>query len=601
MDSKHDLNLAVIGNCSLSALIDTHGVIVFSCLPYFDSDPMFCDLIAGKEIDYGYWAIELQDCITTEQYYERNTPILVTRLHSADSILEIIDFAPRFTLYDRVFHPTELVRILNPISGHPRITIKCRPASNYGEFACEKIRGSNHLVFKGTDFNARLTSDAPISFIENEIPFIVSSQLGLLFGPDESLTRSPQSIYREFYEMTKLYWMHWTKSLKIPFEWQVAVIRSAITLKLCSFEESGAIVAALTTSIPESPNSGRNWDYRYCWLRDSFHTVRALNYLGATETMEGYMHFILNIVAHAVKTSGDLQPLYGILMQTKITESIVHHLSGYRSMGPVRIGNDAYHQLQNDNYGSVVLALCQMFFDERVDNPASNDLFLLLEYLGELAIKCYNVPDAGLWELRGSLRIHTFSSVMCWAACDRLSKIALKLHLTSRFDYWHRWAHDMREFILKYGYDEEQQTFVAVIQSETKDVDAALLLLAELGFISGTDKRFVSTVERIERQLKIGDFLYRYTEEDDFGRPDNAFTICTFWYISALTMMGRTEEARTLFEKLLTYTNHVGLLSEDMDMVTKELWGNFPQTYSLVGIINCAIRLSTDWTEAGLC
>jgi GH15 family glucan-1,4-alpha-glucosidase len=502
-------------------------------------------------------------------------------------------------LYGRSFHPTQIIRIIKPISGHPRIVIRCKPAFDYGTERCDTSRGSNHVTYRGKDFLARLTTDAPISFVIEEIPFVLTEEFGMILGPDESLTRAPRTVIHEFYENTRSYWSHFTRMLKIPFEYQEEVIRAAITLKLCSYEESGAIIAALTTSIPEAPHSGRNWDYRFCWLRDAYHTVRALNYLGATETMEHYLRFIINIVSSAKYS--DLQPLYGLLMQTEVPESVSKNLSGYQGMGPVRRGNEAYVQIQNDNYGSVILAVCQMFFDERIENQADYGLFTQLEHIGLLSVKSYKEPDAGLWELRGSLRLHTFSVVMCWAACDRLGKIAKKLNLEDRTVFWFDHAKQIRDFILENAWDPIQECFTSAMFSESKSVDSCLLLLAELGFIEASDNRFVKTVERIEKELKFGDFLYRYVEEDDFGAPENAFTICTFWYINALYMIGKKQEARDLFENVLRCRNHVGLLSEDIDPKTGELWGNFPQTYSMVGLINCAIRLSVEWTEAGLC
>lgn len=598
--SSNDLQIAVIGNCSVNALIDRRGRYVFCCLPRFDSDAFFSYLVSGGDTDFGFFEVELEGLERTEQYYERNTAILVTKLIGSSGTLEIKDFCPRFIHYGRSFHPTQIMRMVKPIQGHPRVTIRCRPSVQFGTFKSTVQRGSNHIRYEGTDFTARLTTDAPISFIQEEIPFVVGEEFGLIIGPDESLTRAPRSVIHEFYENTRGYWLGFTQMLKIPFEWQKEVIRSAITLKLCSYEESGAILAALTTSIPEHPNSGRNWDYRFCWLRDSYHTVRALNYLGATKTMEDYVRFIINIIASAKSGSGDLQPLYSLLTETKLTERTVEGLKGYRGMGPVRVGNEAYVQLQNDNYGSVVLAVCQMFFDERIEVPGDVQLFQLLEFIGDKAFEVYHQPDAGLWELRGSLRVHTFSSVMCWAACDRLGKIAGKLGLGDRQSHWNDRADVIKKYIMERIWDEQQQTFIAVLSGESRQVDACLLLLAELGFVKSSDSRFIKTVEKIGQVLMKNGFLYRYVEKDDFGTPENAFTICSFWYVNALAMIGRKEEARTMFQRLLTYRNHVGLFSEDLDTETGELWGNIPQTYSMVGLINSAIRLSVDWTDAGL-
>jgi GH15 family glucan-1,4-alpha-glucosidase len=352
-------------------------------------------------------------------------------------------------------------------------------------------------------------------------------------------------------------------------------------------------LAALTTSIPEMSGSVRNWDYRFCWLRDSFFVILALNHLGATNTMEGYLRYLDNIVAR--NPGGDLQPLYSITGETKIEERIVGTLDGYRGMGPVRVGNLAYEQVQYDVYGAVVLAARQLFFDQRLTNPGDAAVFARAEVLGERAKKMFSVPDAGPWEFRGIARVHTFSSVMCWAACDRLARIAGHVGLADRADYWRASANAMREEILARAWSEAKQAFTSAFGGE--DLDATSLLLADLGFIEAVDKRFVSTVNAIERELVRGDLVFRYLHADDFGVPANTFTMCSFWYVNALAAVGRLDEARAIFQKLLLRRNSAGLLSEDIDPVSGEQWGNFPQTYSMVGIITCATRLSRSWVE----
>jgi len=380
--------------------------------------------------------------------------------------------------------------------------------------------------------------------------------------------------------------------LSIPLGWQDAVIRSAIPLQLCQYAETGAIVAAVTTSIPESPGSQRNWDYRYCWLRDSAFVVRALNRLGATRTMENYLGYVLNL---ATGEDG-LQPLYGIAFEARLEEHEVPALAGYRGMGPVRRGNLAWLQKQHDVYGSVVLASTQLFFDQRLEHPGDEAAFRRLEPLGERAWALYDQPDAGLWEFRGREEVHTYSSVMCWAACDRLARIAGHLALAERAAHWRERADAMREAILERAWDEELGHFVE--SAEGRRLDASLLLLAELGFIEADDPRFVATVDAIGTQLRRGDSLFRYIAADDFGEPETSFTICSFWYIDALAAIGRVDEARQQFEALLARRNHLGLLSEDMAFDDGEAWGNFPQTYSHVGVVIAAMRLSRPWTDA---
>jgi pentatricopeptide repeat protein len=507
--------------------------------------------------------------------------------------VEITDFAPRFRQYGRMFQPIMLVRRLHPLKGNPRIRVRLRPSHDYGARRPEITRGSNHIRYVMPGLALRLSTDVPPSFILDEIPFVLEGTLTLILGPDESLTASITETGRSFQEHTRAYWRDWTRGLSIPFEWQEMVIRAAITLKLCSFEESGAVIAAMTTSIPEAPGSGRNWDYRYCWLRDAYFVVHALNRLGTTKTMENYLRYITNIAA---AIDGRLQPVYGITLESRLTERQVDSLAGYRGMGPVRVGNQAYQQIQNDSYGSVVLAAAHTFFDRRLVRPGNRHMFETLEKLGECAVAAYDQPDAGLWELRTRERVHTYSSVMCWAACDRLAKIAAHLDLGERAAYWRDRADRMHAVILENAWDPKQHSFVESFGG--KDIDASLLLLHELGFIAPNDPRFRGTLAAVERHLKQGDQILRYNGPDDFGRPQSAFNVCTLWYIDALAAVGRTEEARALFEKMLEARTPLGLLSEDMDPQTGELWGNFPQTYSMVGLINAAMRLSKSWEEA---
>jgi GH15 family glucan-1,4-alpha-glucosidase len=384
------------------------------------------------------------------------------------------------------------------------------------------------------------------------------------------------------------------RGLSIPFEWQEEVIRAAITLKLNTFQDTGAIVAAMTTSIPESPDSGRNWDYRYCWLRDSYFVVNALNRLSTTNTMERYLNYLINVVAGTPE--GRIQPVYGIDGRARLEECTMESLPGYRGMGPVRIGNQACEQVQHDVYGSAILAVAHVFFDRRLAHRGSVSLFTRLEPLGEMSLTVFDQPDAGPWETRHTMRIHTFSSIMCWAACDRLARIAAYIGLPDRATYWQSKAKGIHETICRRAWNEKKQAFSASFEGTT--LDATLLLIHDLGFLAADDPRFAGTVAAVERELRRGGYIYRYLETDDFGVPENAFLVCTFWYIDALTSLNRTEEARELFTNLLARRNRHGLLAEHLDPVTGDQWGNFVQTYSMVGLINGAIRLSKRWDSA---
>ncbi|MFQ5954547.1 MAG: glycoside hydrolase family 15 protein [Kiloniellales bacterium] len=590
------LELGVIGNCSIAALIDQMGRVVWYCLPRFDGDPVFCRLLNETDADgddaHGVYAIEIEGFAESEQAYLSNTAVLVTRLSDAGGgVVEISDFAPRFGQFGRMYRPIMLVRLLRPLAGTPRVRIRLRPSSDYGAARPEITHGSNHVRYVGANVTLRLTTNAPPAYVLDETPFFLEEPIALILGPDETLTRPPMNAASELLERTQGYWGEWVRGLALPLEWQDAVIRAAITTKLCNFEETGAIVAALTTSIPETADSGRNWDYRYCWLRDAFFVVRALNRLGAVPILENYLRYLTNIVATA--DGGHIQPVYGIALERRLREREVSTLSGYRGMAPVRIGNKAHEQHQHDVYGDVVLATTQAFFDKRLLRPAGPDDFRRLERVGEQAVKLHAQPDASIWERRTQSRIHSSSSVMCWAACDRLAKIAVHLGLGDRADTWRAHADRIRDVILERAWNGRLNSFVDTF--EGTEVDASLLLMGEVGFVKPEDPRFVGTMAAIESTLRRKNHLMRYAVPDDLGLPTTSFIICTFWGVEWLAALGRLDEACDIFEELLASRNHLGLLSEDIDVETGELWGNFPQTYSQVGLINCAIRLSRRW------
>jgi len=591
--AESTLDLGVIGNGSISALIDAQARIVWCCLPSFDGDPAFCSLLSPTLGDFGYFDVVLDGFATATQHYVENTAVLVTRISAADgSVIEITDFAPRFKQHGRIFHPMSLVRTIRPIAGAPRITLRLRPLADYGARRPERTFGSNHLRFVLDDVVLRATTDASLPMLRDELPFLLDREVHIVLGPDETLTDTPARYVRDVLDATLDYWREWVRYLSIPAEWQDAVIRAAITLKLCQYEGTGAIVAAMTTSIPEAPHTARNWDYRYCWIRDAAFVVRALNRLGATRSMEEYLRYIFNL---AVAADGSLAPVYGIHFERELIEREAEHLAGYRGMGPVRVGNDAWRQNQHDAYGSVVLAAIQLFFDRRLAVPGDAAAFARLEHAGEIAWRMHDQPDAGLWEFRGRAAVHTYSSVMSWAACDRLARIATHLGLDERAAFWSDRAKHVRDLILAKAVHPEHGYFVDAFGGE--QLDASLLLLADLDFIAADDPRFRATVDAIGRTLRRGSHMFRYIAPDDFGTPETSFTICSFWYVDALAATGRVDEARREFEELLARRNHLGLLSEDVHPETGELWGNFPQTYSLVGLINAAMRLSRRWED----
>lgn len=594
MRSHRDLDLAPIGNCALSALIDRQGRYIWACAPRVDGDPVFSALMDGDAPDHGFWSLELEGQIAVEQAYLPNTPVLRTILTAGDGAsVEIIDFAPRHRKHSRTYRPLAFARIVRPMSGSPRIRVRLRPSADWGARQAECTSGSNHIRYLCADITLRLTTDCPVSHVLEERLFRLERSLTFFLGPDEGYDQEVGAGVSATLDRTLAYWRDWVRTLYIPLDYQEAVIRAAITLKLCVYEETGAIVAAMTTSVPEFPESGRNWDYRYCWIRDAYYTVRALNRLGAVDILENYLVYLRNLVD--ASAGGHVQPVYGVGLEEDIDERIVTSVEGYRGMKPVRVGNQAREHLQHDVYGQIVLPLVQSFYDQRLLRPGSLDDFHALEKVGERAFAVHDQVDAGLWEFRTIARVHTYSSVMCWAACDRLAKAAVHLGLDDRAADWAKRAGIIRHRIEAEAFLPDEGRFGASFGGQ--ELDASLLQLVDLGFLEPQDPRQVATFDAIERDLKKGPYLFRYVEPDDFGEPETAFNFCTFWFIEALHQNGRNAEAREIFEQMLSRRTHAGLLSEDIAIETDELWGNYPQTYSLVGIINCAVLLSRSWTD----
>lgn len=585
------LALGMIGNCSFSALVDARARIVWCCLPRFDGDPVFNALLDPSE-NGGHFSVELENFHRSRQWYEPNTAVLHTRLTDTHgNCVEVTDFAPRFFRMGRYFRPITLVRRIRPVRGAPRVRVVVAPRFEWGRTVPQVTRGSSHVRFIGENMTLRMTTDAPLTYVMSGTPFLLTRGCDFILGPDETLAGGVEQTARDFEQETVAYWKMWSRRLAVPREWQDAVIRAAITLKLSLFEETGAIVAAMTTSIPEAPHSGRTWDYRFCWLRDAFFVIRALNSLSEVGTMEDYLRWLSNVVMQS--RDGHIQPLYGIGLERELPEAVLDYLPGYRGMGPVRVGNQAQEHFQHDVYGNVVLGAAQAFHDHRLLHRGGPTEYHILEQVGEQAVRVFGTPDAGMWELRTRARVHTSSALMSWAACDRLAKIGDKLQLPTRAAYWREHAERMRARILAEAWSESRQAFAESFGG--RDLDASALLMIEVGFIDPLDPRFVATVDALERSLCDGPFMRRYEAPDDFGKPETAFNICTFWRIDALARIGRREQAREIFEAMLAARNPLGLLSEDTHPVSGEMWGNFPQTYSMVGLINGAVRLSAPW------
>ena len=591
------LELGVIGNCAIASLIDRRGRHVWHGLGRLDGDPVFNALLGGDDPQGGFMEAAVAGGKEGRQRYLPNSAILETIAEGTTGTLRIVDFAPRFRRFGRMFRPPMLVRRLEPVAGRPRVTLRLRPTFNYGGLKPQVTSGSHHARFVGDNAVLRLTTDGSITYILHETEFGLDRPITLIVGADESITEDPDSLGRSFLAQTEAYWQGWVRDLNIPFDWQAAVIRAAITLKLCSFEDTGAVLAALTTSVPEAAGTPRTWDYRFSWLRDSFFTVNALNRLSATRTMEGFVRFIVDIVEGGSSRgeADQIAPLFPIAPGTDTAERLIDTLPGYRGYGPVRTGNAAVTQRQNDTYGSMVMTAAQMFWDERLPRHGDMELYRQLCVVGNEAHKAALTPDAGLWEYREREEVHTFSAAMCWAAQHRLGMIARRVGADAESREWLARAGVLRQEVLQRATMPEGGWLSGVLDRDM--ADASSLVLPEIGLLRSDDPRFHATLEVIGKRLMKNGFLMRYVEADDFGKPSNAFLLCTFWYIDALASVGRRDEALELFNNVLGQRNHVGLLSEDIDPKTGELWGNFPQTYSQVGLILSAMRLSRTWEE----
>jgi GH15 family glucan-1,4-alpha-glucosidase len=582
-------DIGLIGNCQFSALVHNSGEIVWCCLPRFDAEPLFSTLL--DEQDGGHFRIGPAQKEPGRQRYQPNTNILETVFQTATGSFRVIDFAPRFLQFDRAFRPTQLIRIVEPIEGAPRIAVCCNPKLGWSKATPQVTHGSHHVRFEGFSTQLRLTTDIPLSYLGGQ-PFTLTGKQFFILSWGAPVEEPLPQLCERFLFETSRYWKKWVKQCDIPPLFQQEVIRSALTLKLHCFEDTGAIIAAMTTSIPESPGSGRTWDYRYCWLRDSYYVLNALGLLGQFEEREQFVQYLLNVAGGA--SGMDLAPLYRVDGSKDLEESILDHWPGYEGEGPVRIGNGAATHSQHDIYGELVLALTPIFLDERMSAERSPAALKLIEDLARRAVSLAGVPDAGIWEYRTEWKPQTFSSLMCWAGADRMARIA-EVHLPARVAEFRGAADRIQSDMISQAWNAGKGSFVGHYGGE--DLDASLLQMARLRFLPKSDARLGSTIDAIAKDLGRDGWLLRYSLNDGFGKPSVAFVICTFWLIDALAASGRRSEAQEWFARIHGALSPLGLLSEDYDANSSRMWGNFPQTYSHVGLIHAAFAASPQWTD----
>lgn len=582
-------DLGLIGNCQVSALVSRSGAIVWACLPRFDSPPIFASLLDAQT--GGEFSISPADGSAGVQRYLPNTNVLETVFESPEGSFRILDFAPRFTLHARSFRPTKLVRIVEPLSGTPRIRVKCEPVLGWTKGAPGRTFGSHHIGYLGFPEELRLTTDASLSYLNRE-PFALTKRQHFVLAWGAPVEEPLEPLCSRFLHETVAYWQTWVKQCDIPPVYQEEVIRSALALKLHCYEDTGAIVAALTTSIPEAPGSERTWDYRYCWLRDAFYTLGAFRLLGHFEEREKFLEFLLNVASSSPDL--DLAPLYRIDGRSDLAEVLLDDWAGFEGSKPVRVGNAAATHRQHDVFGEMVLALAPMFLDARFRAQATPAVLELITRLTRKAIEVAGQPDAGIWEFRSEWRPQTFSSVMCWAAADRMGRIA-QVHRPELQAEFTAAATRLRAEILAKAVHPAGAHLVADYGGT--EVDAALLQAVTLRLLDAGDPRMAGTVDAIRRDLEVDGWLRRYRTNDGFGIPVVAFTLCTFWLVEAQAALGRQGEARALMETIRAVHAPLGLFAEDIDPKRGVMWGNYPQAYSHVGMIRAAFAASPRWSE----
>jgi GH15 family glucan-1,4-alpha-glucosidase len=583
-------DLGLIGNCQVSALVERTGAIVWACLPRFDSEPMFSALL--DEANGGRFLVGPPGGEKGQQSYVENTNVLSTTFHTDTGTFRVLDFAPRFAQVEGIFHPTQLHRVIEPLDGHPQVRVRVDPRLGWSKVAPKQVRGAEHIRFEGFASPVWLSTDVALGDVVDGRPFALTERKHFVLSWETPVEEPLPALCERLLGATLRYWQRWVKHCNIPQLWQQEVIRSALALKLHCYEDTGAIVAAMTTSIPESPGAGRTWDYRYCWLRDAYYVLDALRLLGHFEEREHFVKYLLNVVGDAPDLR--LSPLYRIDGTSELEERVLDGWPGFGGEGPVRVGNGAAHHTQNDIFGEMVLALSPLYLDDRFADERSPATLGLIGRLADKACAVVGTPDAGIWEYRTEWKPQTFSSLMCWAAADRMTLISAR-HAPALRAKFEEAASRIRAQIVTEAWSDQLGSFAGTHGGH--DLDAALLQMAPLRLLPATDPKLIGTIEAVRKGLAQDGWLYRYRLDDGFGTPQVAFVLCTFWMIEALAAAGRSGEARATMDRVRAAMSPLGLLAEDYAPATRRMWGNFPQAYSHAGLIHGAFAASPRWLE----
>ncbi|MEA2105879.1 MAG: glycoside hydrolase family 15 protein [Bacteroidota bacterium] len=584
-----NLDYGIIGNCKSAALISKYGSMGWCCLPEFDSTSVFAKIL-DKDIG-GSFEILVDDDYEITQSYIYKTNILVTKFHRGNDRFEVVDFMPRYKSEENGYYsPPDVIRFVKYISGNPIFRVKYDPKLEYAKYPTKTIINTKYIksyTKKGNYNSVYLYSSFNFEAIVNQQEITLTEDAYFLLSYNQKiLDQNVERVYLKL-ERTKVYWLNWSERTKRYKKYNDEILRSALVLKLLSYNKTGAVLAAATTSLPETLGEIRNWDYRFCWIRDASMVIKVMTSLGHYNVARRYLDFVIDIIPDKDEK---IQIMYGINREKKLTETILDHLAGYEHSAPVRVGNDAYRQKQNDIYGILVDVIYQHFsiYDTSMQN--SEELWTIVRSIVKIVKDNWEKPDRGIWEIRTEHRHFTFSKVLCWVAVDRAIKIARLINMKEYVDEWRELSDEIKNNILENAWNEEIGAFTQ--SYESTDLDASTLLMEPYGFIDAKDPKYVSTVKVTRKKLCRNGLMYRYKNKDDFGKPSSSFTICTFWLINSLYKIGEKDEAEKLFKQLLSYSNHLGLFSEDIDFETKRLLGNFPQAYSHLALIETAENIS---------
>ena len=576
---------ALIGDCETAALVSLAGSIDWLCWPRFDSPACFAALLGGP--DNGRWLIEAADPhARVTRRYQKNTLILETRIESADGTAVLIDFMP---LRGR---NSDIVRLVRGERGRVRMRMELVLRFDYGRTVpwVTRMEDGALRAIAGPDL-VTLHTPAPIhgEDLKTVADFEVASgeTMSFVLTHGSSHVAPPEAIDPEAaLKATEEFWTEWASRNKSRGEWDEAVMRSLITLKALTYAPTGGLVAAPTTSLPEQLGGKRNWDYRYCWLRDATLTLLAMMNAGYYDEARDWRDWLLRAAAGA---PAQLQIMYGLAGERRLPEIEIPWLSGYESSAPVRVGNAAHDQLQLDVYGEVMDAMHQARRGGLVESEADWAFqSAVLRHLESI----WQRPDHGLWEVRGEPRHFTYSKVMAWVAFDRGIHAIEQFNLSGPVDHWRQIRQAIHDEVCERGFDRELGSFVQSYGS--KELDASLLLLSTVGFLPPDDPRIRGTIEAVERRLFSDGFLLRYdtrTTDDGLPEGEGAFLACSFWLADAYALVGRVDEALSLCKRLIALGNDVGLLAEEYDTRAGRMVGNFPQAFSHVALVNTTHNL----------